>query len=93
MLFTFPLKHRDDGGSSCFPARWHLLLTPSLNGCGSFFNGSAESRLYFAHDMKIHWPRFNRKVHYWGAIICAVPVLVVILSGILLLLKKESAWI
>ena len=43
--------------------------------------------------MKFQWPRFNRKVHYWGAILCAVPVLVVILSGILLLLKKESAWI
>jgi uncharacterized iron-regulated membrane protein len=43
--------------------------------------------------MKLHWPRLNRKVHYWGAIICSVPVLVVILSGILLLLKKESSWI
>jgi uncharacterized iron-regulated membrane protein len=43
--------------------------------------------------MRFHWPRLNRKVHYWSAIICAVPVLIVILSGILLLLKKESAWI
>jgi uncharacterized iron-regulated membrane protein len=43
--------------------------------------------------VKIHWPRFNRKVHYWAAILCAFPVLVVILSGILLLLKKESDWI
>ncbi len=43
--------------------------------------------------MKFHWPRLNRKTHYWGAILCAAPVLVVILSGILLQLKKESAWI
>jgi uncharacterized iron-regulated membrane protein len=43
--------------------------------------------------MKAHWPRLNRKIHYWGAILCAVPVLIVILTGILLLLKKESTWI
>ncbi|MGJ8678346.1 MAG: PepSY domain-containing protein [Akkermansiaceae bacterium] len=43
--------------------------------------------------MRIQWPRLNRKVHYWSAIICAVPVLIVIITGILLLLKKESAWI
>lgn len=43
--------------------------------------------------MKLHWPRFNRKVHYWGAITCFLPVLVVIFTGILLLLKKESSWI
>ncbi len=43
--------------------------------------------------MKLHWPRINRRIHYWGAVICAVPVLIVILTGIPLLLKKESAWI
>jgi uncharacterized iron-regulated membrane protein len=43
--------------------------------------------------MKFRWLRFNRKLHYWGAVVCAVPVLVVILSGILLLLKKEISWI
>ncbi|MFT5882732.1 MAG: putative iron-regulated membrane protein [Crocinitomicaceae bacterium] len=43
--------------------------------------------------MKIKWNRLNRKTHYWGAIICSVPVLIVIITGILLLLKKEAAWI
>lgn len=43
--------------------------------------------------MKIKWNRVNRTVHYWGAIICAIPLLIVIASGILLLLKKESVWI
>jgi uncharacterized iron-regulated membrane protein len=43
--------------------------------------------------MRIHWPRLNRKIHYWAAIACAAPVLIVILTGILLLLKKESTWI
>lgn len=35
----------------------------------------------------------NRKLHRWGAILSALPLLVVVLTGILLLLKKESAWI
>lgn len=43
--------------------------------------------------MPIHWNRLNRKTHYWGAIICAVPVLIIILTGILLLLKKNFDWI
>jgi uncharacterized iron-regulated membrane protein len=37
--------------------------------------------------------KFNQVVHRWGALISAVPLLVVILSGLLLLLKKEVAWI
>lgn len=43
--------------------------------------------------MKMRWPRFNRQVHYWGAMLSSLPVLVVITTGILLLLKKESDWI
>lgn len=43
--------------------------------------------------MKIKWNRVNRKIHYWGAIICALPILIVIGSGVLLLLKKEVEWI
>jgi uncharacterized iron-regulated membrane protein len=35
----------------------------------------------------------NRKVHYWAAIIIALPILVVIASGILLQLKKELTWV
>lgn len=33
--------------------------------------------------------RFNRVFHRWGAIVVAIPVLLVILTGSLLLLKKE----
>lgn len=43
--------------------------------------------------MSINWKRLNRKIHYWGAIICALPILVVLISGILLLLKKDVDWI
>jgi len=41
----------------------------------------------------VRFVQFNRVVHRWGSIIVAVPVLVVILSGLLLLLKREFSWI
>ena len=37
--------------------------------------------------------RWNRKLHRWGAIAAALPLLIVIGTGILLQLKKESDWI
>lgn len=40
---------------------------------------------------KLH--RISRKLHYWGAIICALPIIVVLCSGVLLQVKKQSAWI
>ena len=36
---------------------------------------------------------WNRRLHRWGAILIALPLLVVVGSGILLQLKKESDWI
>ena len=39
------------------------------------------------------WKRINRKVHYWGALVVALPVLIVIVTGILLLLKKDIDWL
>ncbi len=35
----------------------------------------------------------NRKIHKWGSIVIALPLLVVLVSGILLLLKKELSFI
>ena len=35
----------------------------------------------------------NRKLHYWGSAIIAIPLLVVIGSGIVLQLKKNWAWV
>jgi uncharacterized iron-regulated membrane protein len=43
--------------------------------------------------MKVNWKRLNRKVHYWGAIIIALPVVIVIITGLFLQLKKEFDWI
>lgn len=43
--------------------------------------------------MKINWKKFNRKTHYWGSLICAIPIIIVIVSGVLLLLKKDVEWV
>lgn len=37
--------------------------------------------------------KFNRKVHYWASIIVAIPILVIILTGLLLQTKKHFAWV
>jgi uncharacterized iron-regulated membrane protein len=41
--------------------------------------------------MKFH--SFNRKLHYWAAIAVALPVLIVISSGLLLQMKKHLDWV
>lgn len=43
--------------------------------------------------MTINWRSGLRKLHRWGAIAIAVPFLLVIVSGILLQLKKEWTWV
>ncbi len=43
--------------------------------------------------MKSKWKKGNRKIHYWGSAICALPILLVIITGIILLLRKDIAWI
>jgi uncharacterized iron-regulated membrane protein len=35
----------------------------------------------------------NRKIHYWLSIAVAIPILIVIISGILLQVKKQFTWI
>lgn len=37
--------------------------------------------------------RWSRKLHRWGAVLTAVPVLVVIVTGLLLQVKKEVTWV
>jgi uncharacterized iron-regulated membrane protein len=36
---------------------------------------------------------WTRKLHRWGALICCLPLLLVILTGLLLQLKKQVAWV
>lgn len=38
-------------------------------------------------------PTLLRKLHYWGSIIIALPIAVIICTGLLLQLKKQIAWI
>jgi uncharacterized iron-regulated membrane protein len=35
----------------------------------------------------------NRKIHHWGSIVIALPVAIVLVTGVLLLLKKDLGWI
>lgn len=35
----------------------------------------------------------NRKIHHWGSILIALPLIIVLITGVLLLLKKDFAWI
>ena len=35
----------------------------------------------------------NRKIHHWGSIAIAVPLAIVLVTGVLLLLKKDLPWI
>ena len=45
----------------------------------------------------MHWKvkaqRSSRQIHYWGAIIAAIPVVIILGSGLLLQVKKEFEWI
>jgi hypothetical protein len=41
----------------------------------------------------VNWKRLNRKVHYWGALLIAIPIIIVLVSGILLQVKKQFPWV
>ena len=42
---------------------------------------------------EIPWQVVWRKLHFWGSVAVAIPVLIVVVSGILLLLRKDIDWI
>lgn len=39
------------------------------------------------------WQRWHRRIHYWAAILSALPILIITITGILLLIKKQVEWI
>lgn len=43
--------------------------------------------------MSFPWKRWVRRLHYWGSLLIALPVVAVIGSGLLLQWKKQVAWI
>ena len=43
--------------------------------------------------MAFHWRLWTRRWHRWIAVVVALPFLIVILSGMLLQLKKEWSWV
>lgn len=42
---------------------------------------------------RVHFNVLNRKVHYWASFIVAIPVLVIIATGLLLQSKKHWTWV
>lgn len=44
-------------------------------------------------DPAVSFNVLNRKVHYWASAIFAIPLLVIIASGLLLQAKKQSSWV
>ena len=43
--------------------------------------------------MSFSWNRWTRKLHRWGALIILAPLLLVIVSGLLLQIKKQFTWV
>ena len=43
--------------------------------------------------MASSWKRWSRKLHRWGALLTFIPLLLVLVSGLLLQVKKQVAWI
>ena len=41
----------------------------------------------------MRWNLLIRKVHYWGSLVIAIPLLVIIATGLLLQIKKQSDWV
>ena len=41
----------------------------------------------------MRWNVLNRKIHYWATVAVAVPVIVVIVSGLFLQMKKHWSWV
>jgi len=40
-----------------------------------------------------NWNKWTRKTHYWGSFVVLFPVLIIIVTGIFLQLKKDVEWI
>jgi len=46
-----------------------------------------------ARTLRTFTNKWSRKLHRWGAVIAILPVLIVLVTGIILQLKKQSDWI
>jgi len=43
--------------------------------------------------MAVSWNRWSRKLHRWGALLTFLPLLLVVVSGLLLQVKKQVTWV
>ncbi len=41
----------------------------------------------------MNWRKINAGIHYWGSAIIVIPLIIVLMSGLLLQVKKEFTWV
>lgn len=41
----------------------------------------------------LSWTRLNRQIHYWGALAVALPAVLIIVTGVLLIVRGEFTWL
>lgn len=67
------------------------------NICFRFFSGCLtvlDLAAFLKHQfMNRSFNLWTRKLHRWGAIVCCIPLLLVILTGLLLQVKKQVPWV
>jgi uncharacterized iron-regulated membrane protein len=56
-------------------------------------HGSRQPHIDSTSEERMKLSKLNRDVHRWGSLVIALPLLVVIVSGILLQLKKDWLWV
>jgi hypothetical protein len=50
-------------------------------------------REYNTNQKRMKPAKWNRKLHRWGAVVLALPLIIIAITGILLQFKKKSDWI
>lgn len=41
----------------------------------------------------MRWYRLNRRIHYWATVVVALPLVIMIATGVVLQLKKQLSWV
>ena len=69
------------------------FLTPRVEQGVSSANPTVRPANPDAYTAGMRTQKVFRRVHYWGAAIAGIPLVVIICAGVLLQLKKQLAWV
>lgn len=84
------MKRVDYECPACF-LEVFVLSSPRASGVAGM--GPSFCDQYRSDLSKMKLAKFNRISHRWGSVLIALPLVLVIATGILLMLKKQSSWI